>query len=677
MGTEDESTVVELTAVDGSQTALVGGKGAQLGALLRLDGVDAPAGFCVTTAAYRRAVLAAPEVASLVEQLALTPAEAHAAVRDLGTQLRAEIEGVDIPDDVGEAIAAAVERLGVDGAYAVRSSATAEDSAGASFAGQHDTMLGVVGSGAILDAIRRCWASLFTEAAITYRLQGGFEHGGVEMAVVVQRMVAADASGVMFTADPINGDRTVVSIEAVAGLGDALVSGLVTPSGVRVRGRTIEDRTDIDGGSPLSDDQVLRLAALGRRIEGAMGAPQDIEWCLAGDAFAVVQTRPITTLFPVPDAGDDDPHVYVSVGHQQMMTDPMKPLGLSLFQMTAAPRMYEAAGRLFVDVAPRLADRAAREAVVAALGKSDPLIGGALQSVVDRGFVPEQEGAAAGLTPPGGAPPATPLATDAGIVEELIANTEASVEQAAREARAVSGPAAFDFVREDIGTLKRITFEPRNLQVIMAGMEATWWLNDHLGDWLGEKNPADTLALSVPGNVTAEMGLALLDVADAVRPHPEVIAFLDAAAGNAFLDELPALPGGAEVRDAITGFLDRYGVRCVGEIDITRPRWAEHPVALVPAILGNVRNFTQGEGARRFEAGRQQADAKAAELLDRLRALPDGDAKAEETAAMIDRLRTFTGYREFPKFGIVQRYAVWKETLMREVDRLVDEGVLR
>ena len=134
----------------------------------------------------------------------------------------------------------------------------------------------------------------------------------------------------------------------------------------------------------LTDAQVVRLAQLGRRIEAHFGRPQDIEWCLADDDFHIVQSRPITTLFPIPAADDGENHVYVSVGHQQMMTDPMKPLGLSVWQLTAGRPMHKAGGRLFVDVTQLLASPATRGAVVEALGKSDPLIGDALQTILDR-----------------------------------------------------------------------------------------------------------------------------------------------------------------------------------------------------------------------------------------------------------------------------------------------------
>jgi rifampicin phosphotransferase len=208
-------------------------------------------------------------------------------------------------------------------------------------------------------------------------------------------------------------------------------------------------------------------------------------------------------------------------------------------------------------------------------------------------------------------------------------------------------------------------------------MEAAWWLNEQLEAWLGEKNAADTLTQSVPNNVTSEMGLALLDVADVIRPHPEVVAFLEHAEDEGFLDELAEVPGGPDARDAIRAWLDRYGMRCVGEIDITRPRWSERPTTLVPVILDNVRLFEPGAGEQRFEQGRQEALTKEHDVVERVRALPDGEQKADETKRMIDRVRTFAGYREHPKYGMVSRYFVYKQALLHEAERLVQAHVLR
>jgi pyruvate,water dikinase len=213
--------------------------------------------------------------------------------------------------------------------------------------------------------------------------------------------------------------------------------------------------------------------------------------------------------------------------------------------------------------------------------------------------------------------------------------------------------------------------------VITAAMEANWWLNENVQAWLGEKNAADALTQSAPGNVTSEMGLALLDVADVIRPHQEVVAFLEHAEDESYLDKLPTLEGGGEARDAILAYLDRYGMRCVGEIDITRPRWAERPATLVPMILATIKNVEPGDaGEHRFEQGRQKAREKELELLARLRTLPDGERKAAETKAMIERVRTFVGYREYPKYHMVGRYFAYKQALLDEAERLVHAGVL-
>ena len=666
-----------LDEVGASDVALVGGKGANLGEVARIEGIRVPPGFCVTADAFRRMLAEAPSIDDRLERLARTGADDRDAIRALSADIRRTLEATAVPGGVAAAIALALDRLGDDDAYAVRSSATAEDSATASFAGQHDTYLNVAGPAAILEHVRRTWASLFSERAVTYRVRNGVDHRTVAMAVIVQRMVFPRAAGILFTADPVTGNRKVASVDAGFGLGEGLVSGVVNADVFKVRDGEVVARTLAAERPALTDAQVVRLAHLGRRIEAHFGRPQDIEWCLVEDDFEIVQSRPITTLFPVPEAGDGRNHVYVSVGHQQMMTDPMKPLGLSLFQLTARPRMYEAGGRLFVDVIAALASPATRAGIVAGFGRADPLTGDALRTIAERdGFVPSPADDG-GDGPPAGSAPAA-IATDPAIPAELIARTEASIAAARRDIRGKSGPALLDFILADIQELKRCLFDPLNHQAIMAGMEAAWWLNERLEAWLGEKNAADALAQSLPGNVTSEMGLALLDVADVIRPHPDVVAFLqEAGEDDDFLDALPGLPGGGVARDAIQGYLDAYGTRCIGEIDITRPRWSERPSTLVPALLGDIRNFEPGAGRRRFERGRQDAREKEEELLARLRALPDGERKADETKGMIDRVRTFSGYREYPKFGIVRRYFVYKEALLEEAERLVRAGVLR
>ncbi|HEY6478391.1 MAG TPA: rifamycin-inactivating phosphotransferase [Streptosporangiaceae bacterium] len=685
--------------IDRTQVALVGGKGANLGELSRIEGIRVPDGFCVTTGAFQQIMAGAPSIDDYLDRLSRLEADDRVAISALSAETRRGLEQAAIPDDLEAAIRGSLARLGEHAAYAVRSSATAEDLPTASFAGQQDSYLNVIGPAAVLQHIRQCWASLFTERAVAYRLRNGFGHRKVAMAVVVQRMVFPQAAGILFTADPVTSNRKISFVEAGWGLGEALVSGLVSPDTYQVRDGDIVARAvaakqrailATPGGGTreeaiapgrqeqpaLTDAQVVRLAELGRRIEAHFGRPQDIEWCLADGGFQVVQSRPITTLFPVPEAGDDENHVYLSVGHQQMMTDAMRPLGLSFWQLTTPRPMHEAGGRLFVDATAILSSPASRAGLLEVVGKSDPLTGDALHAILARdGFITSRpdEGPAEQVA---GVAPAT-IETDPAIVTGLIEHSRASIAALEDDIQARSGTALLDFIRADIQELRRILFDPRSHQAIMAGMQATWRLNELLQDWLGETNAADTLTQSVPHNVTSEMGLELLDVADAIRPHPDVVAFLqDVGDDDGFLDKLAGLAGGPESRDAIEAWLGKYGMRCVGEIDITNPRWSERPSAIVPMILGNIRNFAPGAGQRRFDQGRAEARAREQELLPRLRALPDGERKAGEVKRLIDRVRTFAGYREYPKYGMVSRYFAYKQALMREAGRLVQAGVL-
>jgi len=691
--------VLGFEEIDQAQVAVVGGKGAQLGELSRIDGIRVPAGFCVTTHAFVRMMADAPSIDDELERLSCLNAEDRESISALSAEIRRTVERIGVPVDVAAAIRRPLARLGEQAGYAIRSSATAEDLPTASFAGQHDTYLNVVGPATILRRVSWCWASLFTERAVTYRLRNGFDHRNVPMAVVVQRMVFPEAAGILFTADPVTSNRKVASVEASFGLGEALVSGRVNADVYKVRDgevvakvvatKQVAVHASPTGGThevaieparqgqpALTDPQIVRLARLGRRIEAHFGCPQDVEWCLVDDGFQIVQSRPITTLFPIPRRADRENHVYVSVGHQQMMTDPMKPLGVSVFQLTALPPMYEAGGRLFVDVSARLASPPSRAALLDLLGRSDPLIRDALQTVAERDdFLPSPPDEDPGGPPAADAP--APIATDPAIVTELIERAQASIAALERDIQTRSGSALLDFILADTQELRRILFDPQSHQVIMAAMEATWWLNDRLEAWLGEKNAADVLTQSVPHNVTSEMGLALLDVADVIRPRPQVVAFLRDVDDEGFVDELANLTGGCEARNSILAYLAAYGMRCVGEIDITRPRWSERPTTLVPLILGHVENHEPGAAQRRFEQGRQEATKREHELLDRLRTLPDGEQKAEEVKRMIERVRTFTGYREYPKYGMISRYFVYKQALLEEAERLVQAHVLR
>ncbi|PGU10200.1 phosphoenolpyruvate synthase [Bacillus cereus] len=697
------SFVLDFQEIEKTQLFLVGGKGLNLGELSNIQGIQVPEGFCVTTIGYEKAIERNKVFQTLLNQLAMLKIEDRDQIGEVSKKIREGIMAVEIPVDIVESVAHSLSRFGNEYAYAVRSSATAEDLPYASFAGQQDTYLNIIGKENILQHIKKCWASLFTDRAVIYRMQNGFDHNQVSICVVVQKMVFPEASGILFTADPITSNRKVLSIDASFGLGEVLVSGLVSADNYKIKEGEIVDKMIAtkkiamygrkEGGTEtkqiavnqqfaqtLTDQQILQLARLGRQIEAYFGCPQDIEWCVVDDTFYIVQSRAITTLYPIPEVNDGGNHVYISVGHQQMMTDAMKPLGLSFFLLTTSAPMRKAGGRLFVDATQRLASPASRDYLINTLGKSDPLIRDALTIVIEReNFIKllpddEKEKDLSKSVPPANSQPQAE--NDPEIVTNLIKNSQLSIEELKQNMQMKSGVDVLDFILEDIKQLRKVLFSPQSIAVIMAGMNASSWMNEKMEQWLGEKNAADVLSQSVQHNITSEMGLALLDVADMVRPYPEVIAYLQHVEDDSFLDELIQFKGGEKARDAIDAFLNKYGMRCSGEIDITKTRWSEQPATIIPMILNHIRDFEAGASKRKFEEGLQEALKKEEELLERLQHLPDGNQKVEETKRMIRNIRNFIGYREYPKYGMIHRYFIYKQALLKEAEKLVQNHVI-
>src|ERR687890_1378327 len=347
--------------------ALVGGKGANLGELSRA-GLPVPPGYVVTTRAYDAFVEVSGIKGEVVALASVPQAEDPAGFEEVAEGIRALFSGGKVPQEMADEILAAYQELGEDGqtAVAVRSSATAEDLAGASFAGQQETYLNVRGAEALLEAVKNCWASLWTARAMAYRTRQGIAPETVSLAVVVQRMVESEAAGVMFTANPSNGRRDQTTISAAWGLGESVVSGTVTPDSIVVEkgsGRVLsretadkgvitvytEDRTaerpvpEARRRQPVLDDgAAAELARYGKRIEDHYGIPQDIEWALAGGEFFVVQARTITALpEPMTDPPTDwsvpDPKgFYVRASIVEQMPDPLSPLFADLIEGSVA-----------------------------------------------------------------------------------------------------------------------------------------------------------------------------------------------------------------------------------------------------------------------------------------------------------------------------------------------------
>lgn len=316
------SLVLGFQEIDHTQLSLVGGKGLNLGRLSTIEGINVPEGFCVTTVGYQKAIEKNEKYHTLLDQLSMLNVNDRAQIGEISRKIREILMEVEIPSDVVTAVTHYLSQLGEEQAYAVRSSATAEDLPHTSFAGQQDTYLNIIGREAIMQHISKCWASLFTDRAVIYRIQNGFDHRQVYLSVIVQKMVFPQVSGIIFTADPMTSNRKLLSINASFGLGEALVSGLVSADCYKVYEEKLVDTMIAtkkiaiygikEGGTEtrkidfeqqksqtLTEQQILQLARIGRAIEAYFGCPQDIEWCLDHDTFYIVQSRPITTLYPI------------------------------------------------------------------------------------------------------------------------------------------------------------------------------------------------------------------------------------------------------------------------------------------------------------------------------------------------------------------------------------------
>lgn len=703
------SYIVPFNEMDQTDITVVGGKGLNLGELIKIDGIQVPDGFCVTTAAYKKGIEGNAELETLFEKLEVLKSDDREQISKVSKKMRFVIENLSMERDIEDEITMVLSKYGNNEAYAIRSSATAEDLPYASFAGQQDTYLNIRGREKIIDHIIKCWASLFTDRAIIYRIENGFDHRSALLSVVVQKMVASEASGIMFTADPMTSDRKTLSIDAGFGLGEALVSGLVNPDIYKVvDGRIItkhigtkekEIRNSQTGGTKetriekerqeeqvLRDEQIQKLAKTGKEIEAYFGCPQDIEWCLVNNQFYIVQSRAITTLFPLPEAGDlKTPRVYMSIGHTQMMTDAIKPLGMSFFGMISEVSMEKIGGRIYTDITHDLSSVKGRSRLVMATGKQDPLIQNAIKNLLgDKELMSSlpkgRRNIQGGIFTSGSLIETIKVyrKNDPTIIEDLINEFEKEIFKTDQQLSKLSGEKVFEFIANDREKLLDMAYNPKMLGAIIASILINDSLNKKVEKLLGDKNTADILIKSLKHNVTTEMGLALCDVADTVRKYPEILEYLSQKPGNGiFFEDMEELQGGKETSEVFRNFLNKYGMRCPGEIDITKERFEENPTQLIPVILNNIRVLKPGEHRIKFQEGRQEAKDKEEEIIRRLKDLPGGSKKTKKIKKYISLLRNFIGCREDPKYYIVRRYQIYKKALIKEACKLEEKGVIK
>ena len=707
----EQTFVLDFAAIDADALMLVGGKAANLGVLTRA-GLPVPSGVCVTTEADRR-VAASAGLDHVLDAFAGTPATDASRLRELASQARAAMLAAPVPDQVTQAVLSGYSSLGANVPVAVRSSATAEDLPFASFAGQQDTYLNVIGADAVLDAVRRCWASLWTDRAVAYRATNGIDQRTVRLAVVIQRMVDAAIAGVLFTANSVTGRRRQAVIDASPGLGEAVVSGAVNPdhfvvdtdSGeilerrhgdkrMAVRSRPGGGTEHVEGpaaanAASITDDQIRALAALGDRVEALYGAPQDIEWAIDADgALWLTQARPITTLFPLPSNAPPPGaglRVYLCFSLAQGLNRPITPMGLAGFRrlassasevlgfpvadpMAGPTRYVEAGQRVFADVTGVLRNRIGRALLPRVLDIME-----ARSAVVLRQLSNDPR---LSTTPGSVFPVVRRILRIAARFMLPITALRAFVrpDAAARHAERIGVDLAKRLiVRETATAAERLDFVVRILRDhciplvprIMPAPAVGIAMFALAGRLLGRDAEADELQAvlrALPHNVTTEMDLALWALAGRIRADRAAAAALRDGSADELAKRFQAgdLPGVAQ--RGLAEFLERYGHRAVAEIDIGMPRWSDDP----RHILGVLANYLRLEDAALapdalFARRRIEADA----MIDTLaaRAGRRSRLRARLVRFALGRAQSLLGLRELPKFYLIVAFAAVRRQL--------------
>lgn len=719
--------VVDLNDVDLTSLSLVGGKAANLGELIRA-GFPVPAGICVTTSAYQQ-ISRAAEVVGLVETITATPASDVATLTDLAGRVRTALLSSEVPREVRDAITSGYAGLGEQAAVAVRSSATAEDLPLASFAGQQDTYLNVVGEDALLDAVRRCWASLWTDRAVVYRAANDIDPHSVRLAVVIQHMVDAQTAGVLFTADPVTGRRRRAVIDASPGLGEAVVSGAVNPDRLVVDtatgtllSRQVGDkrlavrpvpgggvqrvsRSDAYPDEPcLTDEQARALAALGERVEAHYGTPQDIEWAIdAAGTIWLTQARAITTVYPLPLAAPrtgEELRVYFCGSLAQGLHRPLTPMGLAALRLLASsmasqfgsttadprrgPARYAEAGqRFFIDMTPVLRSRPGRVLVPRVLDFME-----ARAAVVLRGLFDEPRLAVTRTSWWPFLRRALHMAARHRVpvraVHALVAPaaTRRAIDRAMTKRRdllrqpdATTPAERLDLVEHTL-LHHVVPLAPTILPVPAAGFAMLGVAGRLLGP---DARPGDlqTVLRGLPHNVTTEMDLALWGLVTRVRADPAAATLLATSDPEPLADRYRDASLPPVLQDGLTSFLKKYGHRAVAEIDLGLPRWSEDPRHIL-GVMANYLRLDVADADRAPDATFARASREAEEMVGVLvrRAAQRGRIRGTLVRFCLGRARELAGLRELPKYHMVLTLAGVREQLAHVGAALAAAGAI-
>ncbi len=702
-------------SIDASDINEVGGKGANLGELVRA-GFNVPEGFCVTTQAYSAFIL--PEQKQIFRWLENLDAENLVALRKTGNKIRQRLATLPLPQGLQKPLVEAWQKLGETNAYAVRSSATAEDLPQASFAGQQDTYLNIVGRQDLLNSVRDCFISLFTDRAILYRIQNKFDHQDVLLSVVVQKMIMPQASGIMFTADPVSGKRSLTSIDASFGIGEALVSGLVSPDLYQVDKSTnqickkqIGDKKiairPIEGGgtetvdlsaeesarSTLDDARIISLTRLGAAIEKHYGKPQDIEWALLNGEFFITQSRPVTSLYPLPVEQNTPEKLYISLNHFQVMTDAMPPLSLTLFisllpigrdEKTMQTRYVKTAGgRMFAEISNILSHPLTGRIFPALVYRADHLVGKMVTQWQSENADPEEKTKIRLLKV---MPVVAPFMRRvmaclffrkyrqfprqmSGYMDDYVEQVNAKL----KTTDSVAGQ--LEICAQSIRAMIH-TVEPWRAHLI-ASMLALKLLNVVMKHRV-VSSALDALMRGLEGNVTTEMDLAVGDLADAARSSESLMQCLSGPRRDVetILKLAKEHPGGENFGKQWDVFIKRYGARGPSEIDLYRPRWREDSSSLMTMIAGILKSGEAGAHRTHYQELIAENEKSAEEIIKAADSGLFGLIRKPLVRRLVYVIRQLFPLREHHKFLIIRLLDITKPVVERAGIQQQSRGII-
>lgn len=715
---DDAALVVPLSLLHNGVLPLAGGKATKLGELIRA-GFPVPEGFCVTTTAYTLLSESA-NLVPILEELAITKSEDADRLAELAAAARTALQRVSLPISIVGAIEVAYQALGNDVPVAVRSSATAEDLPSASFAGQQETFLNSIGIQAVLTAVQRCFVSLWTKRAVSYRARLGLDPRLVRLAVVVQRMVDAQVAGVLFTANPLTSKRREIVIDATPGLGEAVVSGATNPDHFvvnpntheiverRVGDKRVVIRAAADGGTQrieqhepaselcLSDAHIHALAQLGAQVETHFAAPQDIEWAIdISGHISLLQARPITTLFPLPaDAPSTDEvlRVYLSFGLQQGISRPFTPMGFSALGLIASgfstllgfpPQdplagpafLTEVASRPFFDVTGALRSPFGRTLLMQAMAQAEVHAAVSFRHLLTDPRLDESKTPRLVLVRT-----LLRLLVRSRLVwsllqallspraaQERMVLCMQSVRASGKHEENADGAARLASVERLLLASPRLLLQVSPAMV--AGMQTFALVKLLLGD-LATVSECQIVLGGSPFNPTTDMNLALWALSEQVRTDPAIAHLVQDTPTDQLTEAYREGLLPSSFQQGLASFLQEYGHQAVADLDLGQPRWAEDPGEVL-SLLASYQQLC--DPAQTPDAQVRHAATEAETMVSALacRAMRKSWLRGLLTSFCLRRARALSGFREMPRFILVLLLSQARALLLTVGEELV------